>query len=162
MIDRSRNGPEVAIQVAIGLLPIVLVVAVAGVGLADDAGAASAKAVPYCKNGQKSTTARPCVRPPRCRTGQKSTTTHPCTKTTSAPSSTTKTGGRTSGSTSGGSTSGGGTSTTSAGPTTQGGGGGGGTQPDGCPPGQQIPQGMLAGDGDEDNTGLPDDGDGCL
>jgi hypothetical protein len=148
------------------LLPAVLVVAVAAVGLAVNAGATSAKAVPFCKTGQKSTTAHPCTKPPRCKTGQKSTTTHPCTKTTGSQASPAKTAGTTSGSTGGGGsttpTSGGGTSTTSAGSTTPGGGGGGGTQANGCPAGQQIPQGEMAGDGDEDNLGMPDDGDGCL
>lgn len=33
---------------------------------------------------------------------------------------------------------------------------------DSCPPGQGIPQGTYAGDGDEDNIGMPTDGDGCL
>jgi predicted lipoprotein with Yx(FWY)xxD motif len=44
------------------------------------------------------------------------------------------------------------------------GGGGTGVQPNGCPIGQSIPQGINAGDGDEDNTngGDPEDGDGCL
>ena len=45
---------------------------------------------------------------------------------------------------------------------TAGTGSGGGLQADGCDPGQDIPQGAFAGDGDEDNTGMPDDGDGCL
>ena len=31
-----------------------------------------------------------------------------------------------------------------------------------CGPGQTIPQGTYSGDGDDDNSGGPDDGDGCL
>jgi hypothetical protein len=151
-IERSSKGLALRIVVAIRLfLPAVMVVAVAAVGLAVDAGATSAKAVPYCKTGQKSTTAHPCVKPPKCKTGQRSTTTHPCTKTTGPPTSTTATTATTSG-----------TSTTSAGSTTPAGGAGGGTPANGCPAGQQIPQGGMAGDGDEDNLGMPDDGDGCL
>jgi predicted lipoprotein with Yx(FWY)xxD motif len=42
--------------------------------------------------------------------------------------------------------------------------GGGTLGANGCPQGQNIPQGTYAGDGDEDNTngGTPEDGDGCL
>ncbi len=64
----------------------------------------------------------------------------------------------TSGTTTTTSSSGGGTTTT-----TGSGGGGTGVQANGCPIGQSIPQGLYAGDGDEDNTngGEPEDGDGC-
>ncbi len=51
--------------------------------------------------------------------------------------------------------SGGGTSTTSNSPP-------GTDTADNCPAGQGIPQGTYAGDGDEDNIGMPTDGDGCL
>ena len=60
------------------LLPVVLVVAVAAVGLAVNAGATSAKAVPFCKTGQKSTKANPYKTVPWCKTGQKSTKAKPC------------------------------------------------------------------------------------
>jgi predicted lipoprotein with Yx(FWY)xxD motif len=56
-------------------------------------------------------------------------------------------------------------STTSSHPTGSGGSGGSGAPvgSNGCPLGQVIPQGISAGDGDEDNTngGDPEDGDGC-
>lgn len=146
----------------------------AGIGLALIGGAAASKAAPVCKSGQKSSKAHPCiavcktgqksttVHPcvPRCKAGQTSTKAHPCVKPTTADATTTT---RPSGST----TSGGSGSTGSGTTTTTGGGGvgvGGGLQANGCAVGQIIPQGVYAGDGDEDNTngGDPEDGDGCL
>ena len=151
--------------VAFRLLPL-LAVTVAGIGLALSASAATTKAAPYCKTGQKSTTAHPCVKPPKCKTGQKSTKTHPCVKPTTTSSAASKSA---SGGTAGSSgSSSAGTTTTATGSSsgstgsTAGTGSAGGMQADGCAPGQDIPQGTFAGDGDEDNTGMPDDGDGCL
>ncbi len=153
--------------VAFRLLPL-LAVTVAGIGLALSASAATTKAAPYCKTGQKSTTAHPCVKPPKCKTGQKSTKTHPCVKPTTTSSGTAKPA---SGSTTGSGSSAASSTTTTTGSSsassgatgaTAATGSGGALQADGCDPGQVIPQGAFAGDGDEDNTGMPDDGDGCL
>lgn len=61
----------------------------------------------------------------------------------------------------------GGTSTTSGSGGSSGSGGTGGSSGGGgntgaCAPGQAIPQGIYAGDGDDDNNAGVDDGDGCL
>ncbi len=61
----------------------------------------------------------------------------------------------------------GGTSTTSGSGGSSGSGGTGGSSDGGgntgaCAPGQTIPQGIYAGDGDDDNNAGADDGDGCL
>ena len=61
------------------LLPLVVLAAVV-IATAMGAGATTSKVVPYCKTGQKSTTARPCKAVPKCKTGQKSTKAKPCTK----------------------------------------------------------------------------------
>jgi hypothetical protein len=146
--------------VALRLLPL-LAVAVAAIGLAINASATTTKAAPYCKTGQKSTTAHPCVKPPKCKTGQKSTTAHPCSK----PTTTTSTTSTTPKSAVGATTSGSGTSSPSSGSSGSSGttasSGTASTQANGCPVGQDIPQGTFAGDGDEDNSAGPDDGDGC-
>ena len=61
--------------------------------------------------------------------------------------------------TTGGST-GGGTTTTGGGGA--GGGGGAAPGPDGCPAGTTIATAGLGADVDEDDTGGPTDGDGCI
>ena len=149
-------------RVAFRLLPL-LVLSMAAIGLALNASATTAKTAPYCKTGQKTTTAHPCVKPPKCKTGQKSTKTHPCVKPVTTSPGTSKSASATtgtSGSTTTASSTGSSSASSSAGATA-----GTGTAPavqaDGCPAGQEIPQGMFAADGDEDNTGGADDGDGC-
>ena len=67
-----------------------------------------------------------------------------------------------SGSTSSGSTGTGSTGSTSTGGGSTGGGGGAPTGPDGCPAGTTIATAGLGADVDEDDTGGPTDGDGCI
>lgn len=74
---------------------------------------------------------------------------------TSTTTSTTPGGSSTTGASSSSGSTGGSTTTTSSS-------GGVTDTADDCPPGQTIPQGTYAGDGDEDNSGSPTDGDGCL
>jgi uncharacterized cupredoxin-like copper-binding protein len=63
--------------------------------------------------------------------------------------------------TTGTTTTSGGGGTTTTGTTTTTGGGGGGQGPDGCPAGQTI-QSVGADDHDDDDSGAPSDGDGCI
>src|SRR5579884_600770 len=109
------------------LVPVAVALLAALLAGGSWSGAGAAKVVPVCKAGQRSSPARPCVRPATA------------TATTTAAGA----GGGGSISVSGGSA-------------------GAGLQADGCPPGTTIPQGVAAGDGDEDNQGFPDDGDGCF
>ncbi len=138
-----------------------LLLLVAAVALALNAGASTAKAVPYCKSGQKTTKAHPCVKPPRCKAGQASTKAHPCAKASAG--ATAKTTGSSSTSTSSAAAGGTTNTPTVATTTTTSPSASSGTQANGCPLGQIIPQGMNGGDGDEDNMngGDPEDGDGC-
>jgi hypothetical protein len=132
------------------ILAVSTVVACASLvwALAAGAGTAQKTLAPYCKSGQKTTPAHPCRKPPVCKTGQKSTAAHPCTKPVAAT---------TSGSSGGGAT----TTTTTTTPKTSSG-GSSGSSSNSCGPGQAIPQGIGAGDEDDDNNGGPDDGDGCV
>lgn len=67
-----------------------------------------------------------------------------------------------SGSSSSGSGSSGGTGSTGGSGSGSGNSGGDAGSTQACGPGQSIPQGTYAGDGDDDNNGGADDGDGCL
>ena len=144
------------------LVPVAVALLAALLAGGSWSGTGAAKVVPVCKAGQRSSPAHPCRRPPPCRAGEKRTAAHPCVRpprckpgerSTPArpcvrPAATTTT--TAAGAGGGGSIS------------VSGGSAGAGLQADGCPPGTTIPQGVAAGDGDEDNQGFPDDGDGCF
>jgi hypothetical protein len=155
-LSLERKEVDVKMVLMLRLSPLVALAA-AVTAFALSAGAttsATAKpAAPYCKTGQKSTKAHPCRAVPKCKTGQKSTKLHPCVK----PKKTAETAKPATGSTTTATTTTATTTTTTASP----GAGGQQIQANGCPVGQDIPQGAFAGDGDEDNQNGPDDGDGC-
>lgn len=143
-----------------------VLVVLTGVGTVGALGALAttttlSRTTPTCKSAEKSTKARPCI--PRCKTGQKSTKAKPCAKakTSSAititypltvPQRPVAPGGA------GG--------TTTPGTTTQPAQVGNTPPPlasDDCPDGTAIPESANAGDEDNDNeSGFPSDGDGCL
>jgi predicted lipoprotein with Yx(FWY)xxD motif len=83
------------------------------------------------------------------------------TKAVVKTASTSSGGGNTS-ATGGSGTGSGGSGSGSSGSGGTGGSAGGGGDTGACTAGQTIPQGIYAGDGDDDNTGGVDDQDGCL
>jgi hypothetical protein len=130
------------------IAPLIIfsLVGLAGAFVAYPATKPATKTTPTCKTGQKSTIAHPCFRTPICKTGQKSTKARPCVPRAKVASTTTTTTKKA-------------TTTTAATPAPA---PGPVLDANGCPAGQNIPQGAGAGDGDGDNNGGPSDGDGCL
>ena len=143
----------------LGIVVVLSVVGTVGALGAFATTAAPARTPPTCKPAQKSTKAKPCI--PGCRTGQKSTKARPCAKTPRAititfpltvparPLPPPGPGG-----------------TPSPGTTSQPAQAGNTPPPlsaDNCPDGTVIPESANAGDEDDDNeSGFPSDGDGCL
>jgi hypothetical protein len=112
-----------------------------------------------CKAGQKSTKAKPCIA--ACKADQGSTKARPCVKTTTVPAITITypltTVPRPPATTGAGATTSPSTTTQSTGNTPPPAAG------DECPDGTVIPESANAGDEDEDNeSGFPSDGDGCV